>query len=72
MVEAVTDICPVELDGTMSWVGEKDFMEDPLEGMPKLHGLHGGKREGFEVNSRPCVVAYLSGAAVALWDDARW
>ena len=42
MAEAIAEICPVELDGAMSWVGEKDFMKDSLEGMPKLHGLRGG------------------------------
>ena len=41
MVETVAEICLVELNGAMGWVGEKDSVEDLLEGMPKLHDFCG-------------------------------
>ena len=37
-VETIAEICIVEMNKAMSWDGKKDFAEDPLEGMPNLHG----------------------------------
>ena len=42
MIEAVTDVRLVDLDVAMSRVCKRDFSEDPLKCIPKLHGFQGG------------------------------
>ncbi len=53
----------------MGRVGVRDPLEDALEGVAELHGMHLGEQRGGLIDTLVGVVHYRTRAPSSLWDD---